>query len=95
MGEMKCPECGRNMVIRKGQKGYFLGCSKYPSCKGEMSIEVELVQSYLDYKREVGKGLNCPRCNSPMKARKGKYGVFLSCSWYPHCKCTQKIDVIL
>ncbi len=68
---------------------------QYPSCKGQMSIEVEWVQSHLDYKREVGKGLNCPRCNSPMKAKKGKYAVFLSCSSYPHCKCTQKIDVIL
>ena len=95
LGGMKCPECGRNMVIREGKKGYFLGCSKYPSCKGQMSIEVEWVQSYLDGKREVGKGLNCPRCNSPMKAKKGKYGVFLSCSSYPHCKYTQKIDVIL
>ena len=22
------------MKLRKGRKGYFLGCSKYPKCKG-------------------------------------------------------------
>ena len=29
-----CDECGGAMVIRRGKRGYFLGCSKYPKCKG-------------------------------------------------------------
>ena len=28
----KCPNCGGNLVIRKGKYGKFLGCSKYPKC---------------------------------------------------------------
>jgi DNA topoisomerase-1 len=30
-----CPNCGGEMVLRSGRGGtYFLGCKKYPKCKG-------------------------------------------------------------
>lgn len=29
-----CPQCGAPMRVRKGPYGIFLGCSKYPDCKG-------------------------------------------------------------
>ncbi len=29
-----CDDCGGQMTVRKGRRGYFLGCSKYPKCKG-------------------------------------------------------------
>jgi len=29
-----CENCGGPMIVRKGRRGYFLGCSKYPKCKG-------------------------------------------------------------
>ncbi|WP_337176725.1 type I DNA topoisomerase [Paludisphaera sp.] len=29
-----CDECGGPMTPRKGRRGYFLGCAKYPKCKG-------------------------------------------------------------
>ena len=29
-----CDDCGSSMVVRRGRRGYFLGCSKYPKCKG-------------------------------------------------------------
>ncbi len=28
-----CPKCGGRLVIRKGNSGYFLGCSNYPYCR--------------------------------------------------------------
>lgn len=28
----------------------------------------------------------CPRCNSPLIERKGKYGTFIGCSNYPECR---------
>ena len=31
----------------------------------------------------------CPRCNSPMNLRKGKFGEFWSCQRYPECKGTK------
>ena len=29
-----CDDCSSPMTVRKGKRGYFLGCSKYPKCKG-------------------------------------------------------------
>jgi DNA topoisomerase I len=29
-----CENCGGPMIVRKGRRGYFLGCAKYPKCKG-------------------------------------------------------------
>lgn len=29
-----CPKCGAELRVRKGPKGMFWGCSKYPACKG-------------------------------------------------------------
>lgn len=29
----KCPECGGNLLRRKGKYGSFFGCSNYPKCK--------------------------------------------------------------
>ena len=29
----KCQDCGKGMVLRKGKKGAFWGCSGYPACK--------------------------------------------------------------
>ena len=28
----KCPECGGNLIVRKGRYGLFLRCSNYPKC---------------------------------------------------------------
>lgn len=33
----------------------------------------------------------CPRCNSPMNLRKGKFGEFWSCQKYPECKGTRNV----
>ena len=35
----KCPLCGSIMYIREGKYGEFLGCSKYPNCKGTKKIK--------------------------------------------------------
>jgi DNA topoisomerase-1 len=34
MTDLPCPECGQPMVVRRGPRGRFLGCSAYPKCKG-------------------------------------------------------------
>lgn len=33
-----CPQCGANMVIKKGPYSLFLACSNYPNCKYTQSI---------------------------------------------------------
>ena len=29
----KCPQCGKNLVKRKGRRGLFIACSGYPKCR--------------------------------------------------------------
>ncbi len=38
--EIPCDECGAPMLIRKGRRGNFLGCSAYPKCKGTKELPV-------------------------------------------------------
>ena len=35
-GTGKCPKCGSRMVRRSGRYGSFMGCSRYPYCKGTL-----------------------------------------------------------
>ena len=35
---IKCPKCGKPMVIKKGRYGKFLACSGYPECKTVESL---------------------------------------------------------
>jgi len=39
-----CPECGGPMKLRSSRKGYFLGCAKYPRCKGTREAPPELLE---------------------------------------------------
>ncbi len=34
--EETCEQCGSAMTVRRGRRGFFLGCSGYPKCKGTM-----------------------------------------------------------
>jgi DNA topoisomerase-1 len=39
-----CPDCGAPMKLRGSRRGYFLGCSKYPKCKGTREASPELLE---------------------------------------------------
>jgi DNA topoisomerase-1 len=32
--EETCDNCGGTMIVRRGRRGFFLGCANYPKCKG-------------------------------------------------------------
>jgi DNA topoisomerase-1 len=32
--EATCEECGGPMLVRRGRRGFFLGCAQYPQCRG-------------------------------------------------------------
>lgn len=75
-GEL-CPECGSELVIRKGKYGEFTACSNYPSCKYIKKEE-----------KEITVIAECPICKKGQliekKTRKNK--IFYGCSNYPKCK---------
>jgi len=39
-----CPECGSPMKLRASRRGHFLGCTKYPKCKGTREASPELLE---------------------------------------------------
>ncbi len=42
--DIDCDECGKPMVIRKGPRGMFLGCSGYPKCKNTGEVPAKLLE---------------------------------------------------
>jgi DNA topoisomerase-1 len=77
-----CPECGGELVRRKGRYGYFTGCANYPKCE------------YIERRQKVeaqSTGETCPQCGAVLVRRRGKYGPFLGCSNYPTCRYTAKV----
>jgi DNA topoisomerase-1 len=39
-----CPECSQPMKLRQGRKGWFLGCSKFPRCKGVREASPQVLE---------------------------------------------------
>jgi DNA topoisomerase-1 len=78
-----CPECGKEMVIKRGRFGTFLACSAYPDCKTTLKLvqgtrKARQPDEILDEK--------CPDCGEPLVKRFGRYGEFIGCTTYPKCK---------
>lgn len=79
--EQSCPKCGEKMKVRYGKFGVFLGCSKYPDCRGIVNIprKDEIPSSEMP---------GCPAlgCDGKMVQRRSRFGKpFFSCSNYPDC----------
>jgi DNA topoisomerase I len=82
--ELKCPECGHNLQKIWSRKKYFYGCSDYPNCKFTAPLEA-LNFNKEDYDPTFDWDQHCPKCDSPMKLRFGRFGPFLGCTRYPDC----------
>ena len=42
-----CPQCDAPMKLRPGRGGYFLGCSKYPKCRGTREATPEILEQIM------------------------------------------------
>lgn len=68
--DVKCPKCGKDIIVRKSRKGkLFYGCSGYPDC------------DFVAWNKPVDK--KCPECGSIM-VEKNLKTVKLACS-NPEC----------
>ncbi len=69
-----CPDCGANMVIKRGRYGPFLSCSRFPECRGMKRIQ-------------KGTGAHCPDCGGELVQRSSRKSrrPFYGCSNYPNC----------
>ena len=71
----KCPKCGAPMQVKRGRFGEFLGCTKYPDCKGIKPIEKKT-------------GAKCPKCQvgDIVEKRSKKGRTFYACNKFPDCE---------
>jgi DNA topoisomerase-1 len=102
-----CPKCGKELLIRWGRAGEFLGCSAYPACdftqdmqrdpQGDIipPVSPTLAGEGPPGAAEPGKpgptGLSCPDCGKELVVRRGRRGEFLGCSGYPKCRFTRDL----
>lgn len=82
--ERDCPTCGAKLQKVWFKSKYFYGCSRYPECTFSAPVE-ELEFNKDDYAPDFDWNQKCPKCQSDMKLRFGKYGAFLGCTKYPDC----------
>lgn len=68
-----CEHCGRNMVIKYGPHGKFLGCPGFPDCRN--------TKPYLE---KIG--VPCPKCGKEIVVRKTRKGRrYYGCEDNPQC----------
>lgn len=72
----KCPECGKELVIRYGRYGKFISCSGFPDCR--------YTEPWLE---KIG--VTCPQDGGELVERKTRKGrTFFGCQNYPECDFT-------
>ncbi len=86
--EEKCPECGKQLSIRLGRNGRFIGCTDYPECSYTRNLNDDAASA----EPEVVEGRKCPKCESNLIIRTGRYGKFIGCSAYPDCKHMEPLE---
>ncbi|MBU1031888.1 type I DNA topoisomerase, partial [Patescibacteria group bacterium] len=70
----KCPDCGKELIVRIGKFGKFLACSGFPDCKHTESLEEKI-------------NAKCPEDGADIVIRHTKRGkTFYGCKNWPVCK---------
>lgn len=92
----KCPECGGDLLLRKGRFGEFIACGNFPKCKYSRNIKKQETSESSDQakpKKELKKlDVPCPECGSDLVERISKRGKFYGCSGYPKCNFISKYE---
>jgi DNA topoisomerase I len=82
-----CPECGGDLLERRGRFGKFIACSNYPDCKYKRNLPGS------ERAEDQPTDEICPTCSKPMVIKHGRFGKFIACSGYPECKTTKPITL--
>lgn len=86
-----CSECGAPMQVKFARGRAFLGCTKYPECKGTGQLPPGV---YVERPKPQAAGVRCDKCGRPMVIRRSRRGPFLSCSGFPRCRNAMPTDKI-
>jgi DNA topoisomerase I len=82
-----CPECGSELLEKRGRFGKFLACSSYPDCRYTRNLDGS------GRAEDEPANENCPTCGKPMVIKHGRFGKFIACSGYPECKTTKPVTL--
>jgi DNA topoisomerase-1 len=85
----KCPECGKQLSIRLGRNGRFIGCTNYPDCSYTRNLNDDGTEAN---EPEIIADRKCPSCESDLVIKTGRYGKFIGCSNYPKCKFIEPLE---
>jgi DNA topoisomerase-1 len=83
--EETCENCGKPMAVKRGRFGQFLACTGYPECKTTRKI-IATKQGMTAAKPDQILDEKCPKCDSNLVLKHGRFGEFTACSNYPKCK---------
>jgi DNA topoisomerase-1 len=81
-----CENCGKPMVMKRGRFGQFLACTGYPECKTTRKLVATKQGSLKAAKPDQLLDEKCPRCESTLVLKQGRFGEFTACSNYPACR---------
>ncbi len=82
-----CPDCGSDLIKRRGRFGQFIACSTYPDCKYKRNLPGS------ERAEDQPTDEICPTCGRPMVIKHGRFGKFIACSGYPECKTTKPVTL--
>ena len=82
-----CPECGEELLKRRGRFGPFISCSAYPDCRYKRNLPGS------ERAEDEPTDETCPTCSRPMVIKHGRFGKFIACSGYPECKTTKPVTL--
>ncbi|MDO8574720.1 MAG: type I DNA topoisomerase [bacterium] len=79
--DLKCPRCGKDLIIRMGRYGKFYACTGFPSCKHTAPIEGK---DNIGPQTDLGPCSKCETGHIVMRRTK-KGRTFWGCSNWPKC----------
>jgi DNA topoisomerase-1 len=87
---LTCPKCNKELVVRQGRLGEFLGCSGYPKCRFTQNFTRDAQGQIVPQSLEAEVSYPCPRegCGGHLVKRRSRRGIFYGCSNYPKCDFT-------
>ena len=87
---LTCTKCGKELLLRWGKLGEFLGCAGYPKCRFTQNFTRGPEGQIIPRSPEDEAAYPCPRegCNGHVLKRRSRRGIFYGCSNYPKCDFT-------
>lgn len=86
-----CPKCGKQLTVRLGKRGRFVGCTGYPECDYTRDMN-ETAEQKAEEQVQVIEDRVCPDDGGQLIVKSGRYGKFIGCANYPKCKHIEPLE---